>query len=151
MIYKHISDIRHVTSVNNGENYVNLISTSAYRRRATTGTSKEDGADRWSLWAKLSARTHMCVGVCVCVCGNSVSRVLYGSCKFSRMQCYVPYEWKFTLSNKYAKRQHKKTKTVIRSLQKYDKESNVYAKSLITKVKTWRNAAVRWIKGLFIK
>jgi len=68
MIYKHISDIRHVTSVNNGENYVNLISTSAYRRRATTGTSKEDGADRWSLWAKLSARTHMCVGVCVCVC-----------------------------------------------------------------------------------
>jgi len=49
MIYKHISDIRHVTSVNNAENYANLISTSAYRRRATTGASKEDGADRWSL------------------------------------------------------------------------------------------------------
>jgi hypothetical protein len=49
MIYNHISDIRHVTSVNNGENYANLISTSAYRRRATTGTSEEDGADIWSL------------------------------------------------------------------------------------------------------
>jgi hypothetical protein len=48
-IYKHISDIRNVTSVNNGENYANLISTSAYHRRATIETSKEDGADRWSL------------------------------------------------------------------------------------------------------
>jgi hypothetical protein len=64
MIYKHISDIRHVTSLNNGENYANLISTSAYRRRATTGTSKEDGADRWNLQAKLYARVRaLCVEI----------------------------------------------------------------------------------------
>ena len=58
MIYKHISDISEVTSANTGWNYANLISTSAYRRSATTGTSKEYGADRWSLQVKLSARSH---------------------------------------------------------------------------------------------